>query len=339
MNQSAVNEQDNSPIALVTGATGMVGYALVPRLLEKGYRVRRLIHRPEDSNPFTLPRVETIAADLTRPESLSRVCNGVDVVFHLASYAPHTNTHRSDHNRQHRLVTVEGTKTLATLARNASVRRFVFTSSVKAMGESTARCEDELAASLPQSVYGQSKLEAEAIVRSLPGVETTIVRLAPLYGPHGHGWIKQVVDAMQRGRFPPLPKTENKKSMVHADDVATALILAARHPRAVNRTYLLTDDETYSTRAIYEAICRALGRTPPTWGVPLICFRIAATIFDGIERISGARMPFGHDAFETLFGTAWYSSARIRQELGWKPAHNVYEYIAELAAAEQQRVA
>ena len=75
--------------------------------------------------------------------------------------------------------------------------------------------------------------------------------------------------AVSRHRFPPVPEVGNRRSMVHVSDVIRAAVLAAEHPSAVGEVFIVSDGQTYSTRQMYDLMCRALGRTPSRWNVPL----------------------------------------------------------------------
>jgi nucleoside-diphosphate-sugar epimerase len=328
-------------LALVTGATGLVGRAVLAKLMADQHPVRILVRQASAAEMWAARAgVQTVVADITQPETLRGVCDEVDVIIHLASYSPRGRPRRTDHDAQHWNVTRVGTENLVAEARRAGVRRIVFASSVKTMGERTDTCADEDSIASPDSGYGKAKLAAEDVLRALTDIETAIVRLAPVYGPHTEGWIPRVIEAVSHGWLPPLPKIENRRSMIHVNDVAFALMLAATHPRANGRTYIATDGETYSTRAIYEAICRAQGRSAPTWGTPLACFRVTAAMADGVSNILGRKLPFGLETYDVLFRSAWYANTRIRNELGWAPTTTLFAALPEMIAAQRaQRVA
>lgn len=333
----AVRHTQSGARVLVTGATGYVGRVLLAKLMAEVRPVRVLVRRTETATQVSNEHLESVVADVTNAESLRGVCDGVSTIFHLASYSPRARPNRTDHDIQHWNVTKLGTENLVAEARRAGVRRMVFASSVKSMGMCLDGCADETRVAAPTSGYGKAKLAAEEIVRSLTDIETTILRFTPVYGPLTEGWIPRLISTARRGWLPPLPKIENRSSMIFVNDVAAALMLAASHPRAVGRTYILSDGESYSTRAIYESICRVLKQPVPSWGTPLGCFRLASLMADGVGKIIGRRVPLDREAFNTLFGSAWYSNERIRNELGWAPTMNLYDALPEIVATQQVR--
>lgn len=313
------------PVCLVTGATGFIGRSLCQRLQHSGWHVRAVMRAPSGG-----PWNDSLVADLAEDHLPQELCRGVDMVFHLAGKA-HAVTASLADEASYTRINVEATRKLLELAQMAGVRRFVFFSSVKAMGECGAG-EDESAEPRPQTAYGRSKREAERLV--LEGCyvpEPVVLRLAMVYGPTCKGNLPRMVQAISRGRFPPIPDTRNKRSMVHVDDVVQAALLAAESPVAIGKVYLVTDGRTYSTRQIYTWICEVLGRKIPAWYLPIPLLRLIASMGDRIGLLTGRRFLFDSDALEKLVGSSWYNSEKLQSELGFIPQINLHEAISEIA--------
>ena len=103
---------------LVTGSSGYLGRRVVPRLAERGTPVRALVHRSRGELP---KGVEAIEGDVTDTASLTRACEGVDVVINLASITADRKPPSGGYDR----VNAEGPAALASAARTAGVRRIV----------------------------------------------------------------------------------------------------------------------------------------------------------------------------------------------------------------------
>jgi nucleoside-diphosphate-sugar epimerase len=108
--------------------------------------------------------------------------------------------------------------------------------------------------------------------------------------------------------------------MAYVADVIEAAILAAGAPMANGRRYIVTDDRAYSTRELYEAICRALAKLIPRWHFPLSALRVSAKLGDGIGRLRGRRAPFDSDVLAKMIGSDLYSCEKIARELGYQPS-------------------
>ena len=308
----------------VTGATGFIGHRLCAALKTRGAYVRAPGRREVDGPWDTFVRT-----DLTQNVPANAL-QGVDTVFHLAGKAHALSETRQDEEEYFRINT-EGTCKLLEASRTVGVRRFVFFSSIKTMGEGGEECLDESAKCEPETPYGKSKLEAERLVLEGGYVpEPVVLRLSMVYGPTRKGNLPRMIEAVRKGRFPQLPETGNKRSMVHVNDVVSAAILAAERFEAAGQTYIVTDGTPYSTRQIYEWICEALGKPVPGWHVSLPVLKALARAGDGVGRLRGRRFIFDSDALEKLVGSAYYSSGKIGRELGFAPKYHLRDSLPEI---------
>ena len=339
MSADARNGRSAGRRVLVTGATGKVGRRLVATLLDQDARVS-VLTRDADRARALWPDadVDCRVGDLTCPEALPRILDGIDTLFHLASYSPRPNEPDIYEAPAHWPVTAVGTRNLAEAVASSEVSRVVYVSSVKAMGDavgSRGRPADETDEPRPESLYGRAKLDAERTLLALGRDgqrHISILRLPMVYGLAGQGNLARMIDAVARGRFPPWPKVENRRSAVHVDDAVRAALLLGEHPVASGRVYLVTDGRPYSTRWLYESIRRALGRDLPGWSVPRWALEAAAIGGSLAEALTGQAMPLTRVGLSKLMGDAWYSSERIEQELGFVPAHALAEEIPRLVA-------
>jgi len=298
-------------ISLVTGSTGILGRPLCHTLHSHEWRVTG-VTRMQEAGPWD----ESIQADLTSHGTFS-MPSDIDTVFHLAGKT-HALSETKQEEEEYFRINTEGTRKLLEAAKQARVRRFVFFSSVKAINEGSADCLDEASPCHPVTPYGKSKREAERLVLEGNYVpEPVVLRLSMVYGPATKGNLPRMIEAVAKGHFPPIPEFGNQRSMVHVDDVVQAAILAAERPEAIGQIYHVTDGQPYSTRELYEWICRALGKPIPGWRIPEMVFRGLAKIGDVIGALQGRRFMFDSDTLEKLTGSAWYSSRKIEQELGY----------------------
>lgn len=323
---------------LVTGGTGKVGRLFVPALVGRGARVSLLSRNVERARALEPSAgADCRAGDLTDSATLAVALEGIDCVVHLASYSPAPDEPDIYEAPSHWPVTAEGTKNLVQAAVAAGVERLVYLSSVKAMGDGVGMGDmpaDESTPPAPDTLYGRAKLEAERLVLQA-GTEnelhTAVLRLPMVYGLDGQGNIARMMDAVARGRFPPWPRIENRRTAVHVDDAVKAALLAASLPRAAGQVYLVNDGETYSTRWLYEQICRALGRPVPRWTFPLWMLNIAAGLGSVAERLTGHAVPLTRTGLSKLTGNAWYSAEKIHRELGFEPRHSLCSEIRRMA--------
>lgn len=328
------------PTVLVTGAAGFIGRRMLSAIRARGYRAIGLDRSlPFDGNATSLIQNadDWIVADITSDASLELPL-GIDSIIHLAGKA-HALAEVAQEEAEYARINTEGTRCVLSAAKRAGVRVFVLFSTVKAASDAPAGSRphptDESWAGEPDTAYGRSKHAAEELVLRGGFVQHPVVlRPCLVYGPSPKGNLKKMIDAISRGRFPPLPELGNRRSMVHVDDVITAALVAAENPTAAGRVYIVADNEPFSTRQLYEWICVGLGRKPPRWTIPLWGLRLLGHVGDAIGRVRGCRFIFDTDALAKLSGSAWYTSAKIQQELGWRPTRTLRASMNELLNRE-----
>ena len=202
---------------LVTGATGFIGRHLVARLLEEGASVKALVRTARVKDTARLwqgANLTQVVADLMGPDLPNHICDKVDTVFHLAGYAHAEDANDPRAANIHWRITVEATQALLAQAAHSGVRRFVFVSSVKAMGEGGDSMLDETSSSVPITAYGKAKCAAEKLVLAAGlahGMHVCVLRLPLVYGPGSKGNLSRMISAIDRGRFPSIPDTGNRR--------------------------------------------------------------------------------------------------------------------------------
>ncbi len=322
---------------LITGATGFIGQHLVNTLRRQNVKICALV-RDLSKIRYMWPEgaVEGRYGDLAEPETVNNVCKGIDTVFHLVSYAQNEGKSESECEDRHWSITVTGTQALLAEAAQKGVKRFIFLSTVKVMGEGGATCLDESGLAAPESSYGRAKLAAERLVLEAGekhGMHVCSLRLPMVYGLDNKGNLARMITSIDSGWFPPLPEVNNKRSMVHVSDVIQALLLAAENPMARNKTYIVTDGQVYSTRRIYMLICQALEKTASRWTISVAVLRLGARLGDIIGRVIRRPMPLNGEVLGKLLGSAWYNSEKIRRELGYHAQHTLETGISEMVEA------
>jgi nucleoside-diphosphate-sugar epimerase len=218
---------------LLTGATGLVGSRLLPRLTEAGFEVRALVR-----GEVALPDGTTgVRGDLAAPGSLREAVEGVDAVVHLAALF------RTEDEDAIWRANRDGTRHLIDAVKAyAPQARFIMasTSNVYAPDVGHPAREDDPATA--GAAYPASKLAAEAMLRE-SGLTWAILRLPFVYGD-GDGHIEAMPTLATRFGLHPA----HTYSVAHHRDVASAVRLAlagAMDGRIVN----ITDDAPVS---VYE---------------------------------------------------------------------------------------
>lgn len=262
---------------LITGATGKVGTRLVKRLAERGDQLRALVRDPkraEDLRGDRRDRIDLVVGDLLDPDSLAAAVRGVDAVVHCAAFF------RGATPEQAHAVNDLGTRHLASAARDASVKRFIFISTGLVYGSNGGRLAAEDDPCAPTAAYPVSKLAAERFLFSLDGLDVRVLRLPFVYGD-GDPHIEEAVP-MMRGFAP-----TQRMSVAHHLDVAQAVARLLEAAAPAHRIYNVVDDEAPDLAAVFASV----GAPPP----------------DGSNAEAGR-------AFDALL-----DGRRIREDLGFAP--------------------
>lgn len=309
---------------LVTGASGFIGKALCQYLQSRGDIVCAMLRKSMDG-----PWDEIVICDLVDTHLPKGMFNGIDGVFHLAGIAHDLFEEKKSLYFE---INVKGTEILLEAAGHAGVKGFVYFSSTKAVGtpEPTNKCVDEQWDVPPADDYGASKLEAEKkvlLAGQYYGMHVCNLRPTLVYGQDFKGNLQRMFKAIERGYFPPIPENGNQRSMISLDDLIAAAVLAMLNPAANAKTYIISDAVHYSTREIYEAMCKALAREIPRWNFPIWILRIVAFVGDVLKYVLKKDMPFDHRTLSRLTESACFESVKIQTELGWVPKKTFFEEI------------
>jgi nucleoside-diphosphate-sugar epimerase len=211
---------------LLTGATGLVGSRLLPRLAESGFDCRALVRSDVELPPGTTG----VRGDLGDPDTLQPAVEGVDAVVHLAALF------RTDDEDAIWRANLDGTRNLIEAVKtHAPDARFVMTSTGNVYAADASRPSREGDPATATAAYPASKIAAEALVRD-SGLTWTILRLPFVYGD-GDGHLASMPTLASRFGLHPA----HTYSVMHHRDVA-AIVRLALSGTMDNRIVNATDD-------------------------------------------------------------------------------------------------
>jgi len=225
---------------LLTGATGLVGERLLPRLIDAGETCRALVRAGQSVAVGATP----FDGDLFDSEALARAVDGVSAIVHLAA------VFRTNDTDLIWKTNLEGTQNLIAVAKDhAPNARFIMASTAHVYGRSSKHPGCETDAVDPQQAYPASKVAAEHALQD-SGLAWSILRFPFVYGD-GDGHLEALPSHLSAFAFHPA----QRMSTVHHRDIAAAIDLAltgAFDERIVN----ISDDVAMT---IYELV-RLVGK-------------------------------------------------------------------------------
>src|SRR3989454_641331 len=252
---------------LLTGGSGFLGSFVAEQLSAEGHVVRALV-RPHSARKILdkVARVEFAPGAIEDRASLGAAVDGVDAVVHVAGIV------KARRPADFFEVNTQGTKNLLEAAVRHGVGRFVYVSSLAAVGPSMdgTPVPDE-AEPKPVTHYGRSKLEAErAVLAAKDRLHVTVVRPPLIYGPRDRETLA-FFTSVRNGVLPMTGDGSNTLSVVYVADCASAVVraLGARGVPS-GRTYFVDDGTVYVWRGALAGIESALGRRALVrFGMPL----------------------------------------------------------------------
>jgi len=262
-------------VLLLTGATGLVGGALLRRLTTAGDPVRCLVRDPRRLGADRV-RVQIALGDLADPPSFRNALRGVSTVVHLAAAI-----------RDQSAGSIEELNGIATwrmvqAAERAGVEHFVFVSCLSAASHDRTR-------------FLRAKALAEAAVLA-SDVRHTIFAPSIVYAPGD-----RLLTLLERMAIvlPLMPVSGRGRAQyqpIWAEDVADCMMAALGAPNGSGR-HELAGPQTLSHQAMVELVLRAAGRSRPTVNVPT---SVVSRVLRGVEMLMKSRAPATWDEVELL---------------------------------------
>ncbi|CAG4884163.1 UDP-glucose 4-epimerase [Georgfuchsia toluolica] len=196
---------------------------------------------------------------------------GVDTVVHLANrvHVMQARDPLAEIDCYHQ-VNVEGTRRLAQSAAAIGVRKFIFVSSVKALGERGVFDATTMAS--PEDAYGRSKLAAENILMEIAdrsGMRAVILCPPLIYGPGVGANFLRLLSLVDRGIPLPLAAVNNRRSLLYVGNLVSVIARCLEMETSSNGRYCISDGAAVSTPELIRVMAQALDRSCRFWFIPL----------------------------------------------------------------------
>lgn len=312
-----------TPLAFVTGATGLLGNNLVRALLKQGFRVRALVRSPEKAKQqFNGLTIEIVTGDMLDVEAFAPALVGVDVIFHTAAYFRDSYTGGRHWPKLH-AANVMGTRALLERAYTAGVRRFVHASSIAVLRGPRGKVVDEtmLRDERHADDYYRSKILSDQEVLGFLDRHSdfwaAMVLPGWMHGPGDMGPTSagQTILDVARGKLPGVPP--GSVSLVDARDVAEAMIITHRQGRRGER-YLVAGRH-FTMQELLPLIGEALSVEVPSRRLPLAMLYTVAMLSEIKARLTSKPVLFSWAtarALSTENERSRFSAAKSEAELG-----------------------
>lgn len=329
--------------ALVTGASGFLGGAIVRRLVEDGrYDVVILARATSNLRDLeaVVDRVEVRTGDLTDAASLDAATKGVDVVFHSAARVDERGT-----RQQFWAENVTATEQLLAAARRNGASRFVFISSPSALMDRDGGDQVDVDESVPYprrylNLYSETKAAAERAVLAANSetFKTCALRPRAIWGAGDRsGPIVRLLGKAAEGSLPDLSFGKQvNASLCHVDNIVEAAVLAAGSESIGGKAYFVADAEKTDVWGFLGEVATGLGYDKPSRQPNPKVLNAIVSVIETIWRIPAVAVrwspPLSRYVVALMTRTATYDTSAATRDFGYQPIVDRATGLTELLA-------
>ena len=323
-----------SPTALVTGASGFIGFHLVRRLLAEGIAVRALV-RPNSVRAGRLQALDLDLAegDLADSEAVYEAMRGIKLVYHLGGAL-------SNDWEEHRHSTIRGTECILEAALANQVERVVYVSSLAiydltGVQEGALIREDHPYHREPKRMgaYAWAKIEAETRVLEAYrqwGLGVTVVRPGVVVGPMGRLFPPHLGYRYGDRLFILVGNGGHSLPLVYVENAVDGIYQASQAKVAIGQVYNLVDDEKITAQEYLQRFVEVTGEPVRVLQVPYIVPYLASFAIETASALGLMRdQVTSRVQLRGKHLSVRFDSAKARDELGWQPRIPLWEGLTQ----------
>lgn len=313
---------------LITGASGFLGFHLIQAALESKMEVFAAIRKSSDIEHLKDLNIQYALVDFGSVDSLRKDIEekGYDYIIHAAGIT------KAKTAEIYNTVNASYTRNLAMAAASAniSLQKFVFVSSLAALGPLESldvQIEDDSQAK-PITQYGASKLLAEQYLKEIPGLPFIIFRPTAIYGPREKD-LFILFKSINKGWEPHIGRFDQQLSFVYVKDLAEVIIRSLKSAIS-GKSYNVTDGKSYNRYALAEGVKLALSRKTFSFHLPVKAVHALAMTMDLIYSKSEMTPALNKEKMPELTAINWNCNIRnLVEDLKYDPQYTLEKGLNE----------
>lgn len=325
-------QRGHRPSVVVTGANGLLGSAVVKRLIQEEKFVRLFVRQLPSTEILHHPRVEVVLGDLGDPDAVDRALKGSTAVFHIgAAMAGGQAAHES--------ATIVGTRNVVEACLAHRIPQMVYVSSLSVIdwaGHPANQPVTESATLEPapqrRGFYTQGKLDAEQVVLAAArekGLPVVVLRPGQIWADTSP-LITAAVGIRAGKRLVVIGDDTNLLPLVHVDDVVQAIMLAAKNEFCHGEVFQIVDDELVSRKELVRLFIRAREHRLKVIHIPLGLACLLAGCVDLLARMLNRPTPVSPYRLRSAVAPLEFDCTKAREQLGWLPRAHTREALRKL---------
>jgi len=294
----------------VTGANGYIGYSVCRVLHAAGFRVRPIVRRITKHviDQFAEMAPAVSVGDLAQNTDWNEALSDVECVIHTAATVHKTQPEQAAGSDLYSRVNTDATLSLAAAAKQNSVQRFVFLSSVGVYGPiATNEAVVETMQCSPADDYSRSKLAAEEglLKEYSSSMQIVIIRPPMVYGPSAPGNIRRLARLVRTGVPLPFSKLQGRRNLIGIDNLCSFIQTLAQYRDDASGVWNVADADDVDLPEIVRYLSTGMGRNQVLFPVPVPLLSVAVSLL-------GQR-----NTFEKLNSSLRVDSSAVKNKFGW----------------------
>jgi len=319
---------------LVTGGGGFIGSALVHELVNRGFRVTSFARG--DYPELNKIGVKMVRGDLSDINAVTRVCEGIDMVFHVAAKAGISGVYKDYH-----LANVTGAENVVSACIINKIKWLIYTSSASVVfdGTSIEGSNESLPYPLrPLSHYTATKALAEQhILRAnSSSLKTLALRPHIVYGPGDNHLFPRIIKQARGGKLRQIGDGKNSIDVSYIDNVVSAHLDAARaikeNPEVSGKAYFITNGEPVLLWDFLNKILGISGLKPVKKSVHVRVAFLLSILSEALHRtvLKNHEPTLTRFLVKELTRSHWFDISNARKLLNYNPAISNIEGLNKL---------
>jgi UDP-glucose 4-epimerase len=304
---------------LITGASGFVGYHLIQAALQHNLEVVAAVRKSSQVDHLKQLPVQYTSLNFTSVPALEEEL--AEKKYHYIIHA--AGTTKAPDQEAYNLVNATYSANLAAAAAKVGVKKFLFISSLAAIGPATpGQLITEATPPHPVTSYGRSKLQAEQMLQvfSIAGLPLTVLRPTAVYGPRDKD-IFIILKTFARGLEPYIGSKPQQLSFLYAPDLAEAAVQLLFS--ATNDAYNISDGRAYDRYALANLSKRILHRRTLKIHIPVPLVRGIAMASEKLAA-KGSTPALNREKLAELTAANWICSIeKLRRDINYQPTHDL----------------
>ncbi len=317
----------------VTGGNGFIGTHLVDRLVAEGNEVTCLVLKNSDIGHLKKLGVEIVFGDLRDISSLKKTARDVDCVFHLAALArAYEHLCENDYTETN----IIGTRNLLEAFKERNIKKFVYISSIEAVGGTSGKPLTEDSPCKPAGIYGKTKRGGELLVMEYSkkyNMRNCVIRIPMIYGPGNLLLWPRLFNIVRKGYFPIVGGGDTRFEFCFVENAVEGMVLAAKSKPASGEVFFISDERPYKIKEVLKAIAEEMQVNLRIIRLPYAFAYAAALGFEGLGRIfkfypfavpETGRPTFSRRTISWTTKDKWVcDTSKAKKLLGYKPPYSL----------------